>query len=120
MPLKVDLRPEDLLLVRSLLRTHVRGREVRAFGSRVLGSAKKTSDLDLCVMGSDPLPQIDAEKLRNAFSESPLPIKVDVVQWAELRSGFRDIVAANSAELYPTMPPIHIEHRPELRSRLPS
>jgi predicted nucleotidyltransferase len=104
MPSPIDLRPEDLVLVRSLLRTHVPTREVRAFGSRVSGGAKKTSDLDLCVMGKVPIPQTAAEGLRMAFSESSLPIRVDLVQWAELRSGFRKIVESSSVVVYPEMP----------------
>lgn len=88
----IDLRPEQLRQVQSILHAHLPGREVRAFGSRVTGTAKPMSDLDLCVMGDDPLPPGVQDILSTAFSESTLPFKVDVVAWASLGDRFRAAV----------------------------
>jgi hypothetical protein len=41
---------------------------------------KPTSDLDLCIMGDDRLPAPLLERLRTAFSDSTLPMRVDVVE----------------------------------------
>ena len=101
MPSKIKLRPDDLRLVRAVLHTHVPDREVRAFGSRVHGNVKPMSDLDLCIMGDERVTPTVIDDLRTAFSESPLPIKVDLVEWATLQEGFRKIVETNSAVLQP-------------------
>jgi predicted nucleotidyltransferase len=46
----IDISPQDLLLVRNILQNHFPEYEVHAFGSRVLGTAHDSSDLDLAVM----------------------------------------------------------------------
>jgi type I restriction enzyme S subunit len=88
----IDLRPEHLRIVERLLREYVPDREVRAFGSRVAGKAKPTSDLDLCVMGSTSLAASDIDALDLAFSESTLPFKVDVVEWVRLSARFQQLI----------------------------
>jgi type I restriction enzyme S subunit len=95
----IDLSPRYLHLVRAILKRHVPGREVRAFGSRAVGKAKPTSDLDLCIMGETPLPTGVVEGLRRAFSDSSIPCKIDVVEWAGLREAFRAIIEQTAQPL---------------------
>lgn len=78
----LDLAPAHLTEVRRLLRLHVPGRSVLAFGSRVQETAKPFSDLDLAVMGEVPLDFRTLAALKDAFAESNLPFRVDVVDWA--------------------------------------
>lgn len=96
---RANLRPEDRALVERILAFHVPDREVVAFGSRASGTAKPTSDLDLCVMGDKPLAPLVRQQLIDAFSASPLPYKVDVIEWAELTPRFRVVVAAAAIPL---------------------
>ena len=56
------------------------------------GPVKKFSDLDLVVMGETPLPSAVCADLADAFRESNLPFKVDVVDWAETNETFRRII----------------------------
>jgi predicted nucleotidyltransferase len=92
----IDVSPDHLRLVRSILSVHVAGIEVRAFGSRVDGSAKPHSDLDLAVMTDSPLPSRTAALLREAFAESNLPFRVDIIDWAEISESFRKIILGKS------------------------
>lgn len=87
MPL--ELTPRQLATVQSILATHVPNLEVRAFGSRVQGTARRFSDLDLTIMGAEPLGIARLGELRQAFSESDLPMKVDVVDWATTSAVFQ-------------------------------
>ena len=80
----LDVRPDHLKIVQDILGTHVPDREVWAFGSRVTGNATETSDLDLAVFGETPLDFETLAALRDAFSESRLPYKVDVVDWSTI------------------------------------
>lgn len=91
---EVGLRisPEELALVRAVLRRHVPGREVWAFGSRVVGPMKPHSDLDLAILGDEPLELVVAGRLRDAFAESDLPFRVDIVDWALIAESFRDVI----------------------------
>jgi predicted nucleotidyltransferase len=88
----LDLTPEHLTEVRRILQFHAPGRTVRAFGSRVRGSAKPFSDLDLTVMGETPLDFRQLATMKDAFSESNLPFRVDVVDWASTSEAFRGII----------------------------
>ena len=88
----VDLRPDHWAIVRRALRCHVPDREVLAFGSRATWTAKDYSDLDLAVMGEEPLSLRTVSALDEALGESDLPFKVDVVDWARIDDGFRSII----------------------------
>ena len=87
-----DIAPEHLKIVCEILRRHLPDREVRVFGSRVTGRARTLSDLDLAIMGEAPLPPGVTAALAEAFSESDLPFKVDLVEWATISSQFRQII----------------------------
>ncbi|MBF0434417.1 MAG: nucleotidyltransferase domain-containing protein [Magnetococcales bacterium] len=90
----IDIRPDHLQIVRDILKKHVPGLEVWAFGSRVKGTAKRYSDLDLCVISEQPLDYRVSGDLQDDFSESDLPWKVDVVDWATTSISFRKIIEA--------------------------
>jgi len=88
----IDLRPGDLESVLRILAGHVPEREVRAFGSRVSGTARDFSDLNLAILGDEPLPATVLADLQEAFRESDLPFKVDVIDWATTQEHFRRII----------------------------
>ena len=67
-------------------------REVWAFGSRATRTAKDHSDLDLAVIGDEPLAFGVLADLHDDFSESDLPYRVDVVDWAKVSQSFRKII----------------------------
>lgn len=89
---QLDVRPDHLALVREILRKHVPNHEVWAFGSRARAAAKPYSDLDLAVLTDQPLDLAVRAAMAEAFSESDLPWKVDVVDWATASEAFRHII----------------------------
>lgn len=95
----VDLAPEYLAIVCAILKQHVPDREIWAFGSRVLGKAKAYSDLDVVVVGEAPLTLATRAALIEAFDESDLPIRVDVVDWAQTSERFRAIILRDKVVL---------------------
>jgi type I restriction enzyme S subunit len=88
----IDLRPDHLEIVRDLLRQYVPGCEVRAFGSRFKWTAKQASDLDLAVVGTNRLPAKMIARLKEAFAESILPMRVDVLDWHAITSEFQQVI----------------------------
>ena len=74
------------------LSRHVPDREIRVMGSRVTGRAKPFSDLDLVVMGDEPLSLRARGELRDAFDESNLPFAVDIIEWASSSDAFRRVI----------------------------
>lgn len=75
-----------------MLARHIPDREIRVMGSRVTGWAKPFSDLDLVVMGDEPVALRTMGQLREAFDESSLPFAVDIVEWASASEGFRQVI----------------------------
>ncbi len=90
--LPVEIQPRHWEIVREILLRHVPDLDVWAFGSRARFTAKKHSDLDLVVVGDRPLPLPTHAALVEAFSESDLPYRVDVVDWATTDEQFRRII----------------------------
>lgn len=82
----VQLEPRHLVIVKDILKKH----EIKAyvFGSRAKNTAKPLSDLDLCL--KDNYDKSTIRKLQDAFEESDLPFKVDVVAWNEISQGFKE------------------------------
>ena len=91
----LDVHSRDLATVRRILARHIPECDVYAFGSRVTGKARKASDLDLAVMTRKPLDAMRRADLREAFSETGLPFKVDLVDWAGTKENFRKIILQN-------------------------
>lgn len=98
---RIDLSQQDWELVKRILNQLLPGLEVWAFGSRINGKAKRYSDLDLAVISQQPLPLATMAALREAFDESDLPMKVDVVDWATTREPFRKIISDNKVVVQP-------------------
>ncbi len=88
----VDMQPDHWRIVRTILQKHVPGHAVWAFGSRAKGTAKPFSDLDVAVISEHPLPLELCAHLGEDFSQSDLPWKVDVVDWATASDVFRAII----------------------------
>jgi predicted nucleotidyltransferase len=69
----MDIFPEHRSIVLNILSRYFPDREIRVFGSRATGTAKPHSDLDLVIMGDEPIPVMTLRKLRDAFDDSELP-----------------------------------------------
>lgn len=88
----IDIRPDHWKIVRNILRKHVPQYEVWAFGSRATWKAKEYSDLDLAIITDRPLSLDVSASLSDDFSESDLPWRVDMVDWATTSEAFRKII----------------------------
>jgi type I restriction enzyme S subunit len=96
----IDLTPDHLRLVRGILAAHLPPEtKVWVFGSRASGRARRHSDLDLAVDAGRPLSFSETGALREAFDDSDLPCKVDVVDWQELGESFRRLIAEQRVKL---------------------
>ena len=88
----LDLPERQLKMVCDILQEIVPDREVRSFGSRVKGTAKSYSDLDLVVMGDGELPVRTMNRLVESFQESELAIRVDVLDWSTISPAFQQVI----------------------------
>jgi predicted nucleotidyltransferase len=88
----LDLSPRDLSIVQDILGKYVPDLEVWAFGSRIKGSARRYSDLDLAIITGVPLSLKMRGDMAEDFSESDLPFRVDILDWATTSDNFRRTV----------------------------
>ena len=98
---KLTVTHEELAIVRDILARHLPpGYQTFAFGSRATGvHLKPWSDLDLSFEGPEPLPFAVMGALREAFDESLLPWKVDLLDRASVSEAFGRIVDENKVAL---------------------
>lgn len=87
----IQLKPEHLKLVSEILKSMQI--EAHVFGSRARETAKELSDLDLCI--KQDYDKTTIRKLQDAFEESDLPFKVDVIQWSEISDDFKIQIQAD-------------------------
>ncbi len=85
----IDVAENYLAVIKDILRRLAPGCEVRAYGSRVSGTSHSGSDLDIVVVGKEPIDWKVMAKLRGEFEESNLPFSVDVLDWNALPENFK-------------------------------
>lgn len=88
--ISLDLPQKYLEQIKALLHAHVPHADVWAYGSRVTGDSHAASDLDLVLRNpQNPLEETGAlYDLKEAFIESNLPIRVDIMDWARIPASF--------------------------------
>lgn len=93
---RLHLPPTYLRIVQDILRSHLPTAEVWAYGSRVNGDHYDSSDLDLVVRQPNDLThrQTDLGEVAEAFTESNLPIFVQLVDWASIPAAFQAEIEA--------------------------
>ena len=95
----IDVAPEHLEIVLALLLKYLPECEVRAFGSRFNKTAKPYSDLDLAVVGQNRLDWRILAELKEAFQESELPFRVDLLDWNAISDEFRTVIETGGYEV---------------------
>ena len=96
----VDIRPDHLQIVQDILQEHLpAGVKVRVFGSRAKWSTRDASDLDLALEGETKLERSLLVSLADAFENSDLPYRVDVVDLNRASELFRRIIESSGEQL---------------------
>ncbi len=93
MPLQI--KPHHYQILSNILSQHPYA--FYAFGSRVYGTPKIFSDLDLFF--TDSIPPTVLLQIEEAFEESDLPFTVDLLDYHSLDPAFQKIIAPNAIYL---------------------
>ena len=102
----ISVTPPEWEIIKKILSNHAQGCEIWAYGSRVMGRPRQFSDLDLLVTSkaTDNNPnhtEIICRKLRDDFTASNLPWRVDVVDVNDISPEFQHKISAHSVLIYP-------------------
>ncbi|HEX4616075.1 MAG TPA: nucleotidyltransferase domain-containing protein [Stellaceae bacterium] len=99
-PVHITLTAEHRRLVLNILRANLPpSTKVWVFGSRATGRARRYSDLDLAIDAGRPLTLDEIAGLTEAFSDSDLPYKVDIVDWRNIEDRWRQTIMAERVAL---------------------
>lgn len=97
----IDIHPDHLKIVLDVLHKHLpKNAQVWVYGSRAKGTARKYSDLDLAIDCGKPIPNILMIDLKDAFIESELPYKVDIIDWQTTSDDFKEIIDEDRIALH--------------------
>jgi predicted nucleotidyltransferase len=98
----IRLSAQELEQITAILRAQVPEYAVWSFGSRVHGrNLKPHSDLDLAILTDQPLSATRLLDLQQAFADSDLPFRVDIIDWAAISAEFRELIHSAYIELQP-------------------
>jgi len=99
-PSHIALSADHRRLVLEILRTYLPPHaKTWVFGSRVTGRARCHSDLDLAIDAGRSLTLAEIAELAEAFSDSDLPYKVDLVDWQEIDGRWRQAIVSERVAL---------------------
>ncbi len=91
--LDLDVKQKNIII--TILNNHIPTHTVWAFGSRVNGTARKQSDIDLVIIDDTTITDSTLRDLRAEFDNSSLDIKVDIVLWHRLNDIFHKNIEQN-------------------------
>ncbi|MCL4556460.1 MAG: nucleotidyltransferase domain-containing protein [Gammaproteobacteria bacterium] len=97
--LTINLPNTWLKEIQQILSLHLPEAKAWVFGSRVSGTAKQWSDCDIALLTSTPLNWQQLERLKDAFSESNLPIMVDLSDWSKLPTFLQEKIKQQHIEI---------------------
>jgi predicted nucleotidyltransferase len=94
-PVPIDLPADHRRLVLNIIRANLPQRtKAWVFGSRVTGRARRYSDLDLAIDAGRRLTLDEIGRLTEAFSDSDLPYRVDLVDWPDIDDRWQQRIVA--------------------------
>lgn len=65
------------------------------------GTARRHSDLDMAIVGDTKIDFSTLNRLREAFEDSELPFRVDVLDWHAIAEDFRKVIERHYVVIYP-------------------
>jgi len=91
---KIDVSEKELSIIKYILKDYS---NVYVFGSRIKGTSKKLSDLDICL--KDDISDYEYELLKEKFENSDLPFNVDIVEYNKISNSFKKVIDKDCVKL---------------------
>lgn len=88
----INVNESQRQIILDILHKYVPDSQVWAFGSRITNNYKSYSDLDLAIIGRARMSITELGALIEAFQESDLPFRVDVLDWNGISPEFQQVI----------------------------
>lgn len=96
----LSITNEEMKIILNILKSYAKDCEVLVFGSRLKGTNKPFSDLDLAFICNEKLDLKKRSKLKLKFEESNLPYRVDIVDYNRVSEEFKKIIDDENEKIY--------------------
>ena len=91
---------EEFEIIIKILNAHIKKGKVYAFGSRYKNNNRKFSDFDIAIDTGEKLSFEFLNLLKDAFEESDLPYRVDIIDYNNISDKFKKIVDGGNEIIY--------------------
>lgn len=91
---------EEFEIIINILKAHIKRGKVYAFGSRYKNNNRKFSDFDIAIDTGEKLSFEFLNILKDAFEESDLPYRVDIIDYNNISDKFKKIVDGGNEIIY--------------------
>lgn len=91
---------EEFEIIINILKAHIKKGKVYAFGSRYKNNNRKFSDFDIAIDTGEKLSFEFLNILKDAFEESDLPYRVDIIDYNNISDKFKKIVDGGNEIIY--------------------
>ena len=96
--IRVSSNEFDIII--NILNTYIKKGKVYAFGSRYKNNNRKFSDFDIAIDIGEKLSFEFLTSLKDAFEESDLPYRVDIIDYNNISDKFKKIVDSGNEVIY--------------------
>lgn len=94
----IDLENKYLEFIKNTVNANLSNCKIYIFGSRVKGSAKKYSDIDIALESED-INEKTLQRIKNEFENSSLPYEVDVIDINNISETFKNHIINDIEEI---------------------
>ncbi len=96
----ISVSSDELNIITNILNTYIKKGKVYAFGSRYKNNNRKFSDFDIAVDIGEKLSFELLNILQDAFEESDLPYRVDIIDYNNISDKFKNIIDCGKEIIY--------------------
>ena len=96
----ISVSSEEFEIIKNILHSYIKKGKVYAFGSRYKNNNKKFSDFDIAIDTGEKLSFEFLNILKDAFEESDLPYRVDIIDYNNISDKFKKIIDGGNEIIY--------------------
>ena len=96
----ISVSSKEFEIIKNILNSYIKKGKVYAFGSRYKNNNRKFSDFDIAIDMGEKLSFEFLNILKDAFEESDLPYRVDIIDYNNISDKFKKIIDGGNEIIY--------------------
>ncbi|OEJ13151.1 DNA polymerase subunit beta [Brachyspira hampsonii] len=99
----ISLTENEIQIIKDILKKHIKYGKAYLFGSRVKGTNKKFSDIDIVIDINIKLSLNEISRIKDDFEESDLIYSADIIDYNAIDDSFKIIIDNEKVLIYETI-----------------